>query len=362
MIGLVFAGGGTGGHLYPGLAVAEAVRARQPETRITFLCSDRPLDAELLRAEGVAFEVLPAAPFVLRPRKLARCLAGWGPSVRATRAVLRGLKDECERVELVAVGGFVAAPAAQAAKVERVPVTLLNLDAVPGKANRLIARRAHRIVTAAPTPQGWERIPPIVRASARPPGDARTCRERLGLDPDAPTLLVTGGSQGARSVNEMMAALVHEHPDALRGWQVIHQTGKGDDSGVAQAYADAGVRALVQDFFGTPGLIWGAGELAVSRAGAGSVADAWAAATPTLFMPYPYHRDEHQRRNAEPLVDAGLAVLGDDLIDASRNLASPGTTLLSLLGDDARRDSMRAAAATLGPPDGAERLAEMVLR
>jgi len=360
VIGLVFAGGGTGGHLYPGLAVAEAVRTREPDAKIRFLCSDRPLDAELLRAEGVEFDVLPAGPFSLRPRKLMKCLSGWGPSVRVTRGLLRGLKAECERVELVAVGGFVAAPAAQAARVERVPVTLLNLDAVPGKANRLIARRAHRIVSTAPTVQGWERIPPIVRASARPPGDARTCRERLGLDPDAPVLLVTGGSQGARSINELMTAFVRVHGDALRGWQVIHQTGKGGDSGAARACADAGVRTLVHEFFDVPGLIWGAGELAVSRAGAGSVADAWTAGTPTLFMPYPYHRDEHQRRNAEPLVEAGLAVLADDLIDPARNLGSAGATLLGLLGDADRRGSMRSAAAALGPPDGAERLAVLV--
>jgi UDP-N-acetylglucosamine:LPS N-acetylglucosamine transferase len=105
------------------------------------------------------------------------------------------------------------------------------------------------------------------------------------------------------------------------------------------------------------GQAWGAADLAVSRAGAGSVAEAWANRVPTLFLPYPYHKDQHQRFNAAPLVDAGGAVLADDLIDPARNVAGAGKTLLELMASPDRRSSLRAALTRLGPADGADRIA-----
>lgn len=357
----LFAGGGTGGHLFPALAIKEQLDVSSG-ARSVFLCSDRPLDAEILNREGVAFEPIRAQPLSLRPAGLARFLASWGPSVRAARNIIRRERGGGGEVHMVAMGGFVAAPCVQAARAEKCPVTLVNLDAAPGKANRWIARHAARVVTSTPAKgTNWEVVPPIVRAAAHASQSREECRNQLGLDPAKPTLLVTGASQGARSINRLLLALLSSERRAFDGWQVIHQTGKGEDEATRAGYQAAGVPAVVHPFFDMMGLAWGAADLAVSRAGAGSVAEAWANRTPTVFMPYPYHRDQHQRLNAEPLEQAGGTALVEDKIDERANLGEAGRVIVELMADAKARDEMHAALTRLGPADGAARIAHLLL-
>ncbi len=359
----IFAGGGTGGHLFPGLAIAEQLAARcgRASVKAVFACSTRPLDAEILRAQAVEFEPIPAEPFGVSPRRLLKFAGAWGGSVRAARALLRRAAASGP-VHLVAMGGFVAAPCVQGARAERVPVTLVNLDAVPGRANRWIARHAQAIFSSAEvTDPGWTIVPPIVRLQAVPPGPPEHCRERLHLDPGRSTLLVTGASQGARSINDFLMAMVGRSRETFAGWQVVHQTGKGESDRVREAYRAAGVPALVAPFLDDMGAAWGAADLAVSRAGAGSVAEAWAAGVPTIFMPYPYHRDQHQRVNARPLEQRGAAAICTDVIDGAANAEQCGPLLAELLTSRAARDRMRGALRALGPADGAGRIAGALL-
>lgn len=354
----LFAGGGTGGHLFPGLAIAEQISARcgGAGARVVFACSSRPLDTEILRAQSVEFHPIPAEPFGLAPRRLLKFLASWRGAVGASRELIRSLGGSS--VQVVAMGGFVAAPAAQAAHAEGAPVTLVNLDAVPGRANRWIARRAAKVFTSAEADEpGWTLVPPIVRRQALPPGPPAVCRTRLRLDPGAPTLLVTGASQGARSVNDLLTEMLERSPGAFRGWQVIHQTGKGEVERVRAAYARANIHAVVDQFIEDMGAAWGAADLAVSRAGANSVAEAWAAKVPAIFLPYPYHKDEHQRINALPLERAGVCVIAKDLIEPSLNADQIGPTLIDLLAHAEKRAAMRTGFAKLGPADGAARVA-----
>ncbi|PKL33496.1 MAG: hypothetical protein CVV40_00645 [Planctomycetes bacterium HGW-Planctomycetes-2] len=211
---------------------------------------------------------------------------------------------------------------------------------------------------------------PIVRAGALVDDAPRECRLRLGLEPERPTLLITGGSQGAGSINALIRALLRDSPEVFRGWQVIHQSGGGGGGGggdaeaegeALRAYQTAGVPALVRPFFSEMGLVWRASNLALTRCGAGAVAEAWANRVPALFLPYPYHRDEHQRWNALPLVDIGGALLERDLIDPSLNARAAGTTLASLLRDLPRVRAMSQALERLGPADGADRAARSIL-
>lgn len=371
----LFAGGGTGGHIYPALAIAEELKARAGDSvRIIVLCSDRAIDAQILRQEKTNYRAIPARPLSARPKALIKFAVSWGAAIRAARQAIaqaQRLGDGTPRVELVAMGGFVAAPCAQAAQVSGVPVTMINMDAVPGKANRWIARRAQRVITsaavvgrAAERASGWTLVPPIVRAAARPPGDAATCRTQLGLDPATRTLLVTGASQGARSINRLLVRLIADQRKAFDGWQVVHQSGAGDDEATKAAYDAAGIRAVVKPFFDPMGVCWGAADLAISRAGAGSVAEAWASHTPTVFLPYPYHRDQHQRFNAMPLEQAGGAITCTDHIDEVINQTrerGPGRSLLELMADAPRRDAMRRALQKLGPADGAAKIAAILL-
>lgn len=360
--GIVLAGGGTGGHIFPAIAVLEILRDREEGVEPLFLCSEREIDASILASRGLPFRPIPAAPLVASPSGLARFMWCWGGSVRASREALREMRDRCDRVTVLATGGFVAAPIAQAARVESVPLILLNQDAPPGKANRWIARHASEIFTTAHDPAtGWTPIPPVVRREARAPGDASECRARLGLSREQRLLLVTGASQGARSINQLLQGCLARPDHPIRqGWQVIHQTGAADNEALREAYADAGVPALVERFFDSMGLCWGAADCALSRAGAGLVAEAWANRVPTLFLPYPFHRDQHQRRNAEPLVNAGAARVETDGITPERN-GHAADALADLLRDEARRDRMRAAFGSLGPADGAERLAAALI-
>jgi len=361
---IIFAGGGTGGHLFPALAIRERLLERTLDLRTLFLCSPRPIDAEILSRHGVDFRSIPARPFGLRPRALARFLASWGPSLRQARQHLRALTDAGSPVVLVAMGGFAAAPAVQAARVEKVPVILVNLDAVPGKANRWIARHAAKRLSAAQSPEvpgGWTTIPPIVRSASRPGAPPPQCKAALGLDPGLPLLLVTGGSQGARSVNELMDRICSSHAEWLAGWQVLHQTGADPSLDLARAYEQAGIPARVVPFIHTMGDAWGAADLAIARAGAGNVAEAWASGVPTVFMPYPYHRDQHQRKNAAPLVEAGAARVVTDRIDPGATLAESGRRLAGLLTSAGERARLAGAMARLGPADGAERAAAAIL-
>ncbi|QOI99635.1 MAG: UDP-N-acetylglucosamine--N-acetylmuramyl-(pentapeptide) pyrophosphoryl-undecaprenol N-acetylglucosamine transferase [Phycisphaeraceae bacterium] len=353
-----FAGGGTGGHLFPSVAVLERlIDLVGPSFTPHFLCSRRPIDAEILGREHLTFSTIPARPLGLRPAVLARFILGWPSAVREARRVIRRITRETGgKAVMLTTGGFVSAPAVRAAVGEGVPVVMLNLDAVPGRANRWIAGRATRRLTSAPVRghAGWDRIGPVVRRAALPPGSAEACRARAGLDPSSPVLLVCGASLGASSINEMMTALASAPTSLLRrGWQVLHQTGSGEAERVRRAYAEAGVRAVVEPFVAEMGVWWGSADLAVARAGAGLVAEAWASRTPTVFMPYPYHRDQHQRANALPLVEAGGARVEADAIEPGRNIRGAGAVIEELMGDGGTRSTMREALARLGSADGA---------
>ena len=382
---VVFAGGGTGGHIFPNLAILEAMSPNEMTSHAAsessdaarstphaarllpphFLLSDRAIDASIAAEHNLQYTALSAKPFGLSPRTFLRFVTHWGRSVREARQVL-ALHKAKGRVVLVATGGFVSAPAVQAARAEKVPIVMVNLDAVPGRANRWAAGHATRVFTAAAIQAGpgrsWEVIPPIVRSAALAPGDAAHCRRALGLDPNRPVLLVTGASLGARSINQLVTRLVEQSRSAFEGWQILHQTGgtESDATTCAGAYAKAGIPAIVRPFVKDMGGWWGAAELALGRCGAGIVAEAWANTVPAVFMPYPYHKDQHQRANALPLERVGAAEIVTDLIAPEANASSVGVRVLALVGDSTRRAEMRKLCASLGPADGARRVAEAV--
>lgn len=352
----VFAGGGTGGHIFPAIAIAQQLA---PTIEPVFVCSTKQLDARIIRAAGHEPVAIHAQPFAIKPLALARFVRAWGGTVRAGRALIRARPGP---VVVVAMGGYVAPPVVQAGRAQRAAIMLVNLDATPGKANRWIARHAHRVVSTVPIAgRDWPVVGPIVRREAIAPCDAAACRSMLGLEPDRPTLLVTGASQGARSLNLLMARFVQTHPKALARWQVIHQGGTVGGLAQAQrAYQDAGIPALAVEFLDPMGPAWGACDLALSRAGAGSVAEARANSVPAIFVPFPGHRDEHQAANAREAAGVGAAVLARDQRDAGANLATIGSALAELLPDADRLARMAGAWSQLGAADGAPATARII--
>lgn len=362
---ILFAGGGTGGHISPGLAIAERVRSIHPAARLVFACSGRPIDAAMLTEAGAEFSPIRAEPFSTDPRRLARFILGLFRGRADARAVIAATKPNW----IVSLGGFVTPVVAREARRAGIPVLLVNLDATPGRANRLVARRATRTVSAVAVPSipnfAQAIIGMPIRRIALAPASKELCRAELGLDPNVPVLLITGASQGAQSLNELAVLLAGVHAERFRDWQVLHLCGGNPAGGVARyerAWRESGVRAAVVPFMHRIGIAWGAADLALSRAGASSVAEAQANQVPTVFAPYPYHKDLHQRENALPLVRVGAAALELDAIDPQKNAQGLGARVLALMACAEERYAMRKALQQMAPPDSAEQIAEFLLR
>lgn len=355
----VFAGGGTGGHIYPALAIIEQLRKIDPDVDAHILCSNRAIDSQILEKEDVPYSSIPAMPVSKKPRGLIKFVSSWGPSVRASRKCIKGMKQSNDSVVLVAMGGFVAAPAARGGHAEKIPVALVNLDAVPGKANVLIGKKAKKIFTAAQINgfASWERVRPIVRSQTIGSTEHQDARASFGLDPGSKTLLITGGSQGATSINNFVRTMVERQPEAFASWQVIHQVGSkisdAELDALRSAFRDAGIKSWIERYIDSMGIALAAADLAVGRCGAGSVAECWAAKLPCVFFPYPYHKDEHQKHNAKVLTQPGAAVIFEDLIDTQRNFNEHSAAFAELLGAGEIRSDMLRAYDQLGEPDGA---------
>lgn len=360
----LFAGGGTGGHIYPALAIAERLHDLDPDAEFKFIVSQRPLDGKILQDESMNGRRIDciridARPFGTSMASLWAFYRAWGPAVAKSREFL----ELCQKqgpLHVIAMGGFVAAPVVEAANKLKIPVILVNLDAVPGKSINWASDRARRVFTTydVPARSGWEKVNPIVRKNALASGTRESCRERLGLNPKGRTVFITGASQGAQSINEAVVLYVQNNADILREgeWQFLHQTGEADEAMVRFGYSQADIPAVVTKYTKDIGHYWGASNMAIARAGAGTVAEARANKVPALFLPYPHHKDQHQKHNAQALVDAGAARVMDDHDDPVANANAIAKEIEPFLDAD-KLMHMKEAYATLGPCDGATTIA-----
>lgn len=335
---IVFAGGGTGGTVGPGIAVAERLAEIAPSIEIVFLCSDRSVDRRLLDPGGWDHRATPARSPGVRPGAAIRFLRGW----HGTRRIARTVLDPADGCRVVALGGFVAPPVVREAIHRRVPVDLLNLDAVAGRANRWIARRATRRFTAVPSdlPDVGDAIGVPLRRAVLPDGPASEHREALGLRPDLPMLLVTGASQGAASIDRMMIELVARHETWFAGWQILHLAGPSMVDELIRGYSEAGVPAVVRPFLERMGDAWGAADLAITRGGASSIAEVAASRTPAIVIPYPWHEDQHQAKNAAALAGAGAVLVRTDPVRGPAATPPLVSSLAALLQSGERRARM----------------------
>jgi len=317
------AGGGSGGHVTPALAIAESLRSQTPMCEVQLAVSERAIDATILSDTPLPWTPLPARGLRKSPMGIAAFLRG---TLRAKARARRLLRDA--NVDAVGLlGGYVAAPVMMAAHAEGIPTLMLNLDAVPGRANRWMASRATALATAietvrplATTTRNCQVLDgPPIRANAQPhEGVSKADHRRLlDLDPDTRLLLVTGASQGAGTINDLMEHLTTTAPGLLDNWQVLHLAGGGNGEDLKTAYKRAGIKARVEPFRHAMGVAWGAADLVIARAGASTVGEARCAGVPAVYLPYPWHTDGHQWCNAQPSVDAGIACSIDDGIRPS---------------------------------------------
>jgi UDP-N-acetylglucosamine--N-acetylmuramyl-(pentapeptide) pyrophosphoryl-undecaprenol N-acetylglucosamine transferase len=359
---ILLAGGGTGGHLYPGIAVAQSLQQILPQAKPVFLCTTREIDRVILEPTG--FEAIPQP--IVPPRNSVGGLLRFWKSWRETKDQLRRLVKERRPAAVLGLGGYAAGVAVKYAATHKIPTAILNQDVIPGKANQFLMKyakvvccqfaatealvpeqRAKIKVTGCPIRNDIRHLPPRAQAAAR-----------LELDPILNTLLITGASQGAVTVNEAMIALAGSI--VLNGWQILHLAGREHGETVRKGYREKEIPARVIDFTPDMADIWSVTDLAVSRSGASSCAELTACGIASILMPYPFHKDLHQRANAKALADAGAAVLMDDEKDAKKNADKLRPILQSLLYDGPKRKTMSDAAKTLGRPDAADAVAAVI--
>jgi len=372
---IFFAGGGTGGHIYPNLAVADAVKALNKEIDVTFFCSRREVDARVLAPSGYEFLPLPAVGLSLHPLRFARFFAQLFASYGFVKQVMAPVRRQAV---VVGTGGFVTAPVVMAAKMLRMPVYVINVDAKPGKANRLLGRLARRVFVQFEASKKYFGAGPKVSVAGCPlrggfaqagsgADDRRTGRRELRstgleIDADRKLLLVTGASSGARNINDAMIGLLGELRVLSDRWQVIHLTGQADFERVKDAVGQETGWYKAIDYRDDMAALLGAADLVVGRAGAVSIAEFAAAGVPVICLPYPYHKDRHQYENARTLTEAGAAMIVEDRVDdPARTAAELGETLKALMTDDSRRQAMGRATLNVSRSDAAETIARAVM-
>lgn len=348
----LFAGGGTAGHVNPLLATADRLREREPDAEILVLGTAEGLEARLVPERGYELLVTAKLPF---PRRLNRAAldfpAAWRESVEKVRGMLRDRQVDV----VVGFGGYASAPAYRAARLEKLPLAIHEQNAKPGIANRWGARLTPFVgVTFASTPLPHGAVVGLPLRREIEELDLPTARTEgrafFGLDDRMPTLLVTGGSTGAKRINDSVSASVA----ALLGggWQVLHITGS------RSPVVDPGLPGYhLLEYCDRMELALAVAELAVSRSGAGTVAELAAVGVPAVFVPYAVGNGE-QAYNARDAVDAGGAIV---VTDDSFSPQYVETELPILLRDRARIADMAARMASVGVRDGADRMVDIVL-
>jgi UDP-N-acetylglucosamine--N-acetylmuramyl-(pentapeptide) pyrophosphoryl-undecaprenol N-acetylglucosamine transferase len=347
----LLAGGGTAGHVNPLLATADALRAADPECSVLALGTAEGLEARLVPLRGYELLTVEKLPF---PRRLNRAALTFPFRLAAAVRVVRSLIKERNVDAVVGFGGYAAAPAYLAARREKIPLVIHESNAKPGIANKLGSRLASAVGVAYSNAHLRDSTlvgMPLrheIEVLDRPTARAEGYRE-FGLDPALPTLLVTGGSTGARSINSTVSSAA---PSILAaGWQVLHIGGMKAEVG------DLGLSDYhFLNYCDRMDLAIAVADFAVSRAGSATVSEFSAVGVPAVYVPYPVGNGE-QRFNAVDAVGAGAAIL---LADAEFTVSWVTTTLIPLLRDRPRIAAMAAASVTAGIRDGAARMVALI--
>ncbi len=356
-----FAGGGTGGHIYPAIAIAEQIVKLEPEAKIHFFISTRSVDSKILSATNFEYTLLPAKGFSFRVGRLLKFCSSFLESYKIAGEKIAESGDAV----VVGIGGFVAAPACLAAHRLKVPVKLLNIDFRVGRANRIIARWADEVFVQFPeTVRYFKRRGleinvfgcPLRSSFAGP--DVEKMIKELNLDRDKKTLVITGASSGAVSINETVCSLLDRLAGFADEWQIVHLTGQKNYDEVRTRYRNVKIKAKVAGYYDDMASLLAGADLVIGRSGAGSVAEFAAAAVPSICMPYPHHSDRHQYFNAGKLVEAGAAVVVDDLPDEVDRKEWLWEELEVLLKDDEKRAEMKKACKSVAKTTAAVKIAE----
>jgi UDP-N-acetylglucosamine--N-acetylmuramyl-(pentapeptide) pyrophosphoryl-undecaprenol N-acetylglucosamine transferase len=357
-LSVLIAGGGTGGHLYPGIAVARELMDRRPEARVTFAGTAGGIEARVLPREGFPLDVIRSAG--LKGKSLAARLRGAALMPLSALDAWRLLSRRTPSV-VVGVGGYSSGPIVALAALRRMPTLLMEQNAMPGFTNRALAR----LVDAAAVTYEESRAffgskafvagNPVRAEFFAPRAHGAQARGRTG----GLQLLVFGGSQGAHAINAAMAAAASTLAASSAPIRITHQTGERDLLMVRESYARAGLDARVEPFLYAMADEMHAADLVICRAGATTLAELTAAGAPAILVPFPGATDDHQRKNAQAMVSGGAARMIDQRELTGDRLAAE---ILAIGRDAALAARMSAAARAMARPDAAGAIVDRILQ
>jgi UDP-N-acetylglucosamine--N-acetylmuramyl-(pentapeptide) pyrophosphoryl-undecaprenol N-acetylglucosamine transferase len=349
---LLFAGGGTGGHVFPMLAVADAVKALLPSARLVFVGTDKGMETQLVPQRGYELELVKVLP--IRGGGVAGALRGIG---RAASSIpeARGIVSRIAPAAVFSIGGYAAGPVALAARTLGIPIALMEPNAEAGLANRLIAPFVQRAYIAFPESQRYFK-PAITLRTGAPLRDGFAPVPYRAPVRNSLSVLVLGGSQGAKSLNEAIPRALAELGPGVR---VVHQCGRAHEAAANAVYRELsfGERARVVPFIDDMPAALAAADLVIGRAGAGAVGEICAVGRPSLLVPYPFAGD-HQKLNADSIAREGASIWVPSADATPQRLA---TELRNLMNDPSRLASMAENARRIGRPQAALAIAADLL-
>jgi UDP-N-acetylglucosamine--N-acetylmuramyl-(pentapeptide) pyrophosphoryl-undecaprenol N-acetylglucosamine transferase len=360
---IIFAGGGTGGHLFPGLAIADEVRRRVPTAEITFVGTRDKIEARVVPQRGYNF-----APIWISGFRRTLSVSNLLFPLKAVVGLMQSfiLMKKLKPDVVVGTGGYVCGPPLYAASVLGIPTLIQEQNSYPGVTTRKLASRVDEVHLTFESSMRYLSRLDNVKVSGNPTSSklgavsGEEGAKYFNLDPSTKTVLVFGGSLGATSINKEIERIL---PEVMTGnMQLIWQTGQGDfariEKSVERMLDEAGSRRVrVHKFIERMDLAYAAADLAVCRAGASTLAELTIVGLPSILVPYPFAAADHQTENARAMVEANAALMVKDSELSERLL----TTLRELLNDEAKLATMSAKAKSLGRPDAARVIADAVL-
>jgi len=346
---VIVAGGGTGGHLFPGLAVAERMKSRVA-SEILFVGSSRGIEARVVPTKGFALETLP-----IRALRGQGAVATAGAAARLAASLVSAWRilGRFRPHLVVGVGGYASGPAVLAAWVRRVPTLLLEQNALPGATNRWLGRLVDRICVAFPESAAYFPAGRTVETGNPVRVGAAAARTGSGF-----SVLIFGGSAGAHRLNEIGVEAMARLRDHGGAPSIVHQTGDADLEWVRGRYRSLGIDANVRVFIDDMAQAYANADVVVCRAGATTIAELTALGKPAILVPYPYAADDHQRKNAESLVRRGAARM---ILDRDLSAENLSAAVAELRDEPERLRAMADASRMLGRRDAADRVVDVCL-
>ena len=350
---VILAGGGTGGHVIPALAIARELQHLY-SAECLFIGTSRGMETRLVPAAGFPLQLIQVGALnqVSLMTRL-KTLFGLPVAVWTALGILRKFRPDV----VIGVGGYASGPAMAAAALRRIPMLAFEPNFVPGFANRIVAPFVSAAAVHFEGARKYFSNCHVTGVPVRSQFFDVPSRERARAAGDPPTLLVFGGSQGAHAINQAVCEAVSGLREKLPNLQIIHQTGERDYSATLAAYEKLGIKAEVSKFIDDMPGTFARADLIVCRAGASTVAEIAAAGKPAIYVPFPRSADDHQRRNAEAMQSAGAAVMLEE-----RDLTTPKVVALiaGLLSDPSKLEAMSVATRRMAHPNAAREIAELV--